>query len=350
MKVAAFSVGNQLFCVDTQDIQGLYFVSSATAVIESALSNFEHTCFNSVLGQSYYLFKANTEKPTQACFLKDYVAAFPFDRLIGVFEITPPSAKAGIELFALVKDASILAEDTPVPVQLLNVKALPAELQKGAPQNTSHTEELCKEYIKDLSYRLTLSTPHASIVVPFETVKKILYKPTLIQKCPIKSNVLGQFKDEYETYDVVSFDSLNTIYDFHVVVEHEGQEVTLNTQSYSKEATPLTEAEYNAFIDFFQSQPKFVKSKIATCKDTKQTTQEDFLCYKSDTGTCAIQTWKVTKISTENSSFKLHLECGSIDYAKEILGVIKAQLKPCPGLPNNKIVVKEGFSALYPHA
>lgn len=349
MKVAAFLKYNKLFCVRTEDIQGLYPLSSVTEVILESMPDLKYNCYNTVLNQAYYVYAWDTSsQANQACFLLRYRVAFPFEKLIGVFDIEDYSPELdNDDLFNLLSESYLPVEGAQQSLQLLNVSGLPASLKKQEQkQNIDFLNATSQEYSK----KVILSSGSKVLNIPFESVKKVLYRPALSQRYPIKSNVLGQFKDEYGWYDSICIDGSDVIHDLHVVLIHKSYEFVLNVQTYQVSDTTMAKEEMQLFEEFLSNLPRLTKNTSIFVETKKSSREEDFLFYKNELGTCAIEPRKIAKISVSSKIFDILLQSGETVYATEVLGMFKAELKTCHGILNNKIVVKEGLSAFYAHA
>lgn len=357
IKVAAFLRGMQLFCVKTSDIQGLYALSAITENFENNPS-FTFTCYNSLLNQSSHLFNWDqSQNFKQACFLLEYAIALPFEKLVGVFEIeklnTESIAHESNELFNLLPNEAIGYNEENLPVHLFNAHALPDKFKKIIPTETKTQCSTTQNHAEAKDKKLILKSRFSTLSVDYSSVLKVLYRPQFIQKYPVKSAVLGQFKEAEVYYESLCFDKTNEIYDFHIFLEHSGHYYTINCKSYEVVENELTQQEQEQWEEFITKQPITSKTKCEKNESSiiLSTSGEDYIFYKNSMGTCAVEAKKVVKIvlSAENS-FDVLLQGGEVVKTREVIGMLKAQLKACPGLINNQIVVTDTASAFYPHA
>lgn len=351
IKVAAFLIDTTLFCIKSSDIKGIYSISNAHRVI-GRNDLFCHTCYSSLLQETYYVYNWKESQSTmQGCFLLDFKVVFPFDSLVGVFDIDSELLKGeNPSLFEVQSKARISIKETNHAVQLLNTLALPSELLLEN-EYTDIASINASQVQKQLEHKTLIAhTPKTELSVPYEFILKIVYRPTLMQRYPIKSEILGRFAHSGESFESVCLDNTDAIYDYHIHLRYEGQEYVLNCEDYSVHDEVLNDKEYTNFKSIISQLPPSLVSFATKKSDSAQhQTEEDFVFYKSTQGTCAVEAHKISKIVLNNrEEFSIILLSGVEVPASRILGVHKSQVTPCHGLINNKIVLRHGMSAFYP--
>lgn len=350
IKVAAFLLDTTLFCINTSDIKGIYSITNAHSVIERN-DLFCHTCYSSLLQETYHIYNWNDTRQTmQGCFLLNFKVAFPFDALVGVYEIDDESLKKERpSLFEVQSKANISIKGESHAVQLLNTKTLAVEFS-----NTNEYVEASKgqeESVQENSAQkaLVAKTPETKLSIPYEYILKIIYKPRLIQRYPIKSNILGKFEHNKESFESICLDNTDTIYAYHIHVKYEGQEYVLNCENYFCTEQPPNDKEQTQFKTVISNLPRVFPVSSNKMEAQGCELEEDFVFYKSSVGTCAVETSKISKIAlNDKNNFSIILQSGTLVSATAILGVHKSRVSPCHGLINNKIVLMQGLSALYP--
>ena len=279
IKVAAFLIDTTLFCIKTSDIKGIYSISSVHRVIERN-DLFCHTCYSSLLQETYYVYNwKDTQQTMQGCFLLDFKVAFPFDSLVGVFDIDSELLKGETSsLFEVQSKASISIKERDHAVQLLNTLALPAELLlKNECQNVSSIN--ASQIQKQFEHKTLIAhTPKTELSVPYEFILKIVYRPPLMQRYPIKSEILGRFTHNSESFESVCLDNTDTIYDYHIHLRYEGHEYVLNCENYSVHDEVLNDKEYTNFKSIISQLPPSLFSTTENKLDnTQHKTEEDFV-------------------------------------------------------------------------